>query len=212
MTIEYAVLKRTHQKEAAALSAQQFAESEPLAKHLGLTAIDLIPVMEALIEATAPSQLQFVAIDDDTNEIVGCIFGKDLLEPIPESVGELCPALAPVFGIMDEVTREYREAHALQAKRKIAEGLVVAVRSDVRRRGIAMGFLAFAVPRVLRVGYTKGIVCLTSAATQRMGIDNLGIPIQAQVNCADFVYGGRKPFSGIKDLSAVVLVASSISI
>ncbi len=208
MSIEYAVMGQSHRKAAAVLAAQQFAHSEPLAKHLGLSATDLIPAMEAMIEATVSSELQFVAIDDDEDEVVGCLFGKDLLEDFPDTLAHAVPALAPVFALMDEVSESYRAANAQQPKRTVAEGLVLAVRSDMRRHGVAMGFLPFGFRHWVRLGYQRGCLTLTSRATQQMCVEKLGMPILKQIKCEEFVFEGRKPFAGITSLDTVMLVGS----
>ncbi len=164
--------------------------------------------MRAPFKAMWQQGLSLIATDAVTNEILGCIVSCDYAS-LPQNANSLPEKIKPVNALLENLEEQYRKTHrALPGECLLIDMAVVKPTS--RERGIYTQLRSHAHNIGSDFGFTKVIGELSSAATQRLCVDQLGHKVCAQIEYASFNYENTTPFSNIKDPSSIVLVEAML--
>jgi hypothetical protein len=208
MKVEYSVLEEKDFEEAARLAAIEFARSEPMAKLQNLTDKDLFPVMLKLIQSTNHIGINIVAKYVANDEVVGIALGRPLNEDLPDFFSEECPALIPVFTLMEQLVETYVTQIDKKKSEQMIESIVIAVKKSARRQNIATQILKKCTSNALRLKYKYTFSCLSSIATQNLLLNKLKASSKGQIDVDKFEFNGDYPFTELKGHSVYLMETS----
>lgn len=190
--------------EIVSLLARVFAERDPPAVAVGLTAAEFEPLVRLFCPKAADDGLTIVARTDDTGEMVGALLTEDATSPPPPGVETLSLKFDPIFDILGELDAEYRSTHAPNPGDAIHLFLLGV---DVRftGRGIAQQLVTTCLENGTRYGYRRAITEATNKTSQHV-FRKLGFVDRVRRSYADHQFGGRRWFTSITEHGGPILM------
>jgi len=209
--IIYKLLSGDYLNEAVDCLTDEFTLHEPIVKSLGITSEMFKPyVWEVCIKAIR-EKLSFVAIDEDTDELLGCAIVEDfgLHSEAKELMLSRCPEIEPRVLLVETLASKFRE------KNRVKEGkyirlFMIAVISKTKGIGIAtiLNELIFRHSKYL--GYEKVIAEPTGKISQNILLNKYHFEKIDSIKYKDFIYNGKKPLEKIKIPESCVIAIKNL--
>ncbi|MEM7068896.1 MAG: hypothetical protein AAF478_08415 [Pseudomonadota bacterium] len=203
MAISCEIIDQQRLEPAFELVTQVFVQSSTLHQAM---AVDLDKYRQYLYPsflAMIGERLSIAAMDDQTNEILGCLIVTELGAP-QEIVQGTPEYLKPIAALTAELCLRYRQ------RRPYVGGEVVlvdmgAVSPSAGGKGVYQTLRNVAQETARDRGFRYVVGELSSAATQHVIINKLGHRKMAEVSFNEFDYEGRRPFQSISEPRSIIL-------
>lgn len=195
--------------DALQFVCNEFVTESVVHHAVGIGYGEYIEYMREPFTAMATAGLSFIAEDNDSNNIVGCLLAGDF----NETYGNAAPvpaALAPVKALLSELEQPYRKMKT-SACGKILLVDVATVSVRARNQGLYRRLRLAAHEAGRDKGFSSVVGELSSTPTQRFCVDTLGQMVVNEVKYADFLYDGDYPFATINQPPAIQLVEGQLS-
>ena len=205
------ICRLTVDKSDAALSlaCQVFANGSVLHKALDISIEEYREYMRVPFELMLEQNLSLVAVEADTNMILGCLVACDYTFQVPNKT-EVPAKLKPLAALLEELDRSYRKQRPMILGQSMFVDMAV-VSPDATGRGIYRGLRETAHRIGRDVGFKRVIGKLSSAATQHVCVSRFGHRVCAEIEYASFLYRGQKPFAKICDPVSIQLVEGELN-
>ena len=203
MPIQFHPLTPTHQQAAFDLVTEVFVNASTLHKALNISLEEYRPYLKASYEDMASSGLSVVAIDTNTEKVIGCLIGCDFYDHIKNKSIAL-PKFAPLSALSTALCQSFIE----QRRPKLGEIAyldMAAIAPAYLGQGIYQEMRRFAHANAKKLGFQSVIGELSSAATQHFVLKKLGHIKRAEVSFEHFEDNGTKPFQSIKEPKSIIL-------
>ncbi|MEI4801616.1 MULTISPECIES: hypothetical protein [unclassified Bacillus (in: firmicutes)] len=203
MNIE--MLGTQHIKDAAALIAQSFANSEPLVSGLQIPFASFNKMCEEMVSQAASQSMSFVAMENF--QMIGVILVRKANQPLidKEKAAEVCPQIEPIFQLLDAL-----EVNSIEFSQLDKENLVYldmgACHPEWMGNGVVTTLLSHVVQEIVLKRNFDMVAACTNKISQQI-LKKRYTPFQInEIVYGDFLYQGMYPFSNITStLSAQLL-------
>ena len=154
-----------------------------------------------------------VAVKNGTNQVIGVVLADDMsIEPSPELIKKFMeiPAtktynVAWIFGIIDELTKDYKAMKKEKGEFKMGDVLelqVSAVHKDYKRRGVVTRLKKHFLDIGRRDGYRWSVSEASNRNSQGQNM-KIGFRIEKEIFYKEWEFGGKgsgvKPFADVVD-------------
>jgi len=194
--------------QAFTLACEVFVEASVLHTAVGISVEEYQRYMDASFKAMISQGLSLVAVDTDTNKVIGCLIACDYLTQ-GQATTTVPKKLKPVNAILANLDNLYRKNQRLQAGDCMLVDMAV-VTPDARKLGIYSELRKAAHRLGREAGFTRVVGELSSAATQRLCVDRLNHKVCAEIEYASFEYEGQTPFSSISTPKSILLTEGAL--
>lgn len=202
-------MQENHLAQAIACINENFVQGDPVARALSLTKADCLLHDTIVIEHVLPEQVSMVALDDASNQLLGCLIAKDFCTPFPEDLPALCPKMAPVFALIERLESEYVRHNVIRPG-EICYGLMAAVQQDANKQGIFTALSQAALQQAKRRGFRKTLCVAAHAASQHVLLTKCGQRVAGKVDFHSFSYQGKRVLAGISHPSSCLLLEGDL--
>jgi hypothetical protein len=182
--------------DAIAQSFGDHKSRDPFTISLKLSQKDWRDMCGMFVERAASKDRSVVAINNETQEVEGCIINEDWKEEVPDEYRQLPSAWNPVRAIFHELRTRYKS----RRRQKILPGQVfhplyfTCVVPEARRHGIASGLWLASVD-IARAHNYQSIVAETSSHVSERVCESLGFQLKASVAYNDWMFQGESLFA-----------------
>lgn len=196
------------QDEAFSLICNVFAKNSVLHSALEISAKEYRRYAAPWFEGIVQQQFSLVALDEDTQKVVGCLLACDYANQVsnPSTVPE---KFRPLSALLSQLDHLYSAGEAsLPGERLLVD--IAVVHPDAGGKGVYRR-LRESVHHIARAaGFRLVIGELSSAATQYVCINKMGQRVCAEINYASFEFEGRTPFASISNPCGIQLVEAEL--
>ncbi len=190
------------------LATEVFAERSTLHRALNVQLEEYRNHLWPSFQAMVSEGLSVASVDPETDNVLGCLimteFRKQISPPVETSV-----RFAPLSALTSELVQRYQSIRDL----KPGEAALVdmgAVASGSGGKGIYKAMRRKADRIAHDHGFRFILGELSSSATQRVVLDQMGHQNMAEVRFVDFEHQGTRPFSSITDPACIVMSEGSL--
>lgn len=205
MEIEIRPLESDLIEPAFALATRVFSAGSTVHRALGIGLEEYRAYLRASFEEMVAEGLSVAAIDAATGDMMGCMIVTDFHGQLTDNS---CPPakFAPLAALTGALCDQYA---------RIGPGEVILVdMGAVSDKAAGMGAyqrMRAAVQNGARAkGYQRVVGELSSAATQHVVLNRLGHKKLAEIQFADFEFGGKRPFQTITDPPSILLTEGEL--
>jgi len=197
-------------KEATYFVCSEFVSSSVLHTVLNISLDDYIDHMSSPILSLICEGMSFIAVDEATDEIIGCILAGEFNAVSSSDSNTTAPKRVPEFAkIIDSLLSSLTSCY--QEKREVTSGSTVfvdiaVVSSAVRGQGIYTALRERVHGWARAHHYTHIIGELSSATTQYVCTEKLGHKVICEIPYKSFEYNGKYPFASIEEPKSIQLV------
>ena len=158
--------------------------------------------------AAIKAKTSFMFVHHDTGSIAGCILAQDILSTTSNSIATP-ESVKPIKALLDALEAPYFE------RRNVTEGTtllvdIAVVSPTARRHGLYTKLRNAVHIQGSKLGYSKVIGELSSAATQHLCINKLGHSIISEIELNTFLFKNQYPFKTIETPRTIQLVEGNI--
>lgn len=200
--------------DALQFVCKEFVTESVVHRAVGIEYDSYLEYMAEPFTAMAADNLSFIAVDEDNDELVGCVLAGDLNKTYPNSV-PVPDALAPVKALLSELEKTYRaDRPGAELTAALGETLLVdiaTVAARARQQGLYRKLRLAAHSAAKAKGFDCVIGELSSTPTQRFCVDKLGHRVVSEVNYAGFEFNSEYPFAAIQQPSSIQLVVGKLT-
>jgi len=193
MQATFSVFTAADEEETVRLLSKVFADRDPPAVAVGLTAAEFEPLVRLFCPKAAAEGLTVVARSTSTGEMVGALLTEDATSPPPPGVESLSLKFDPIFDILGELDAEYKSSH-LPDPGEALHLFLLGVDAHFTGHGIAQQLVA-----------TCAITEATNKTSQHV-FRKQGFVDRVQRSYADHMFDGRKWFASISDHGGPILM------
>jgi hypothetical protein len=154
--------------KAATLVAESFVKLEPLSQHLNLSQDSFRTWVTDVITSSTEQGLTFVAIDDKSQDMLGCLVTERMTN---ESVPEY-PAAKPIFEMLDSLY--VNGTLEMQERDKSLHMFLAATTIGHEQKGVCRGLTKYSLLYTQSLGFTDLYAELTAPGTQHVFLNRLG--------------------------------------
>jgi len=190
--------------------SRQFTAAEPMGVALGLSYEQFLPAAQAILEHACGEGLSVVAVDPDTDRIMGVVVAEDLhfaLLPGAPSPADIYPGLEPIFALLEELTHAHFARLAPRAGEYVH--LLMACTHPRAESSVTNRLLQAFILNCRERGYEHLVLEATGKASRKMrriaGMESRGC-----VRYADFEWNGSKPFAAIRETDVCELLMQTV--
>jgi GNAT superfamily N-acetyltransferase len=190
--------------ELVRLLAKVFAEGDPPAVAVGLTAAEFEPLVRLFCPKADAEGLTVVARSVETGEMVGALLTEDSTSPPPPGVETLSLKFDPIFDILGDLDAEYKSTY-LPEPGEALHLFLLGVDARYTGQGIAQQLVATSVANGTRYGYRKAITEATNRTSQHV-FRKQGFVERVRRSYTDHVFDGRNWFASIAEHGGPILM------
>lgn len=203
-SINYSLYTAADGGEMSRLLGHVFAERDPPAVAVGLTAAEF----EAFVHLYGPKAeaegLTVVARSAATGDMVGALLAEDSGSDPPGGLDRLSPKFNPIFDILGQVDAEYSGGRARQRGESVHLFLLGVAQSHAGM-GIAQQLVAECVSNSIRKGYRLAVTEATNKTSQHV-FRKHGFIERVRRSYRDHQLEGRAWFTSIADQAGPMLM------
>lgn len=189
-------LNKQYAAQTATILAEAFMD-EPMQTVLDTTFEDILEFMEHIVQHAIPTGLSAIAIDTETDKVVGISINKDLLdEPIGKD-DRFSEKLFPIFELLDQLDNKYHEYYEVKPN-EIYHNMMLAIDSKYRNNDITTLFFNFCTDIAYKKGFKTMLAETTGPISFHVVTKKLGFKELYSIKYADFYFNGTYPFKNIK--------------
>jgi GNAT superfamily N-acetyltransferase len=190
--------------ELVRLLAKVFAEGDPPAVAVGLTAAEFEPLVRLFCPKADAEGLTVVARSTETGELVGALLTEDSTSPPPPGVETLSLKFDPIFDILGDLDAEYKSTHVSEPGEAL-HLFLLGVDARYTGQGIAQQLVATSVANGTRHGYRKAVTEATNRTSQHV-FRKQGFVERVQRSYIDHEFDGRNWFTSIAHHGGPILM------
>ncbi|KYQ93150.1 hypothetical protein DLAC_11638 [Tieghemostelium lacteum] len=185
-------------KVIESISKSFSVSTDPFTKTLKLNEQDWQKMAGVFVERASHKDLSLVAIDKNSNEVIGCILNEDWKEKEPQSYYDIDQKWNPVKSIFHELHHRYKDAHP----KKINFGEVLhslyftCVVPSARGKGVIKDLWNVSYDHARSQNFQYQ-VCETSSKPAENLCDHLGFQPISTVSYNNYRYKGDSIYSGL---------------
>ena len=195
-------------KAAFDLVTEVFVSASTLHKALHINLEEYRPYLKASYHEMASSGLSVVAIDEETDDVAGCLIGYDFHDHI-KSKSNAPEKFAPLSALSNALCSSFIKEHS-PSPRDIAYLDMAAIAPAYLGQGIYQNMRTFAHTKAKELGFKSVLGELSSAATQHFVLNKMGHTKQAEIWFEQFDHNGTKPFQSIKEPKSIILAQGQL--
>ena len=209
--IRYEMLSEANLFGAVRCVSESFTKNEPMSRHLGITQAEFANFAQACYSELIDEQLSLVAIDENTNQVIGVRISEDYCRQDQELyIDGLSPKFFPLFSLLDELALKFRQL------RKILPGtyahmFMVAVAEGFTSRGIAPTMYRLFLNIAIKRGFTWAVTEPTGMISQHILGTKFGFHELHRVKYADFEFEGTRPFADLMGHECAMLMEKELA-
>ena len=195
---------------ACLCTAQCFTKAEPLTIAQKITIEEHLEFCRVFVKKAMNEGLSVVAVDDETNEVIGVRISEDLGTPVPEEADHLSEKFNPIFTLLDGLDERYKEEHNTQPG-EVVHMFMIGVKKAYRNKSVApnMNRCAFKIWKDL--GYTKAVTEATGAISQHILLNKFHFTARYTVEYKDWEFEGKKVFAGLDPHISCILMDKDLA-
>jgi len=208
-SIEITRLTTENADDALTLACNVFTDASVIHAAVGVTTAEYRDYMRIPFEAMWRQGLSLIAIDRETNELIGCLIACDygMQAQIPANVPD---KLKPVSALLNKLENRYREYRSVRPRQAMLVDMAV-VKPTSRGGGIYRRLRETAHQLGRDAGFKWVVGELSSRATQHLCVDSFGHKVVAEIDYASFYYMEKAPFANIKNPPSILLVEGQLN-
>jgi hypothetical protein len=199
--------------EALQFVCKEFVTESVVHRALSIEYGPYLEYMDEPFTAMAADGLSFVAVEDNSDTLVGCLLAGDFNKTYPNTTA-VPDALAPVKGLLSALEKAYRtDQQGVERTARLGDILLVdiaTVATRARQQGLYRQLRLAAQSAAKTKGFNRVIGELSSMPTQRFCIEKLGHRVVSEVHYASFRFNGVYPFAAIEQPPSIQLVEGAI--
>src|SRR5262245_50716230 len=204
MQATFNVFTAADEEETVRLLSKVFADRDPPAVAVGLTAAEFEPLVRLFCPKATAEGLTVVARSTETGEMIGALLTEDATSPPPPGVESLSLKFDPIFDILGELDAEYKSTD-LPNPGEALHLFLLGVDEHFTGHGIAQQLVAASVANGARHGYRRAITEATNKTSQHV-FRKQGFVDRVQRSYADHMFDGRNWFASITDHGGPILM------
>ena len=195
-------------KAAFDLVTEVFVSASTLHKALHINLEEYRTYLKASYDEMASSGLSVVAIDTETEAIIGCLLGYDFHDHI-NNKGSVPEKFAPLSALSNALCGSFIKERA-PGPRDIAYLDMAAITPAYLGQGIYQNMRTFAHTNAKELGFKSVLGELSSSITQHFVLNKMGHTKEAEVWFEQFAYNSTKPFQSIKEPKSIILAQGQL--
>lgn len=208
-TISYRLYRDTDADDMSHLLGEVFAERDPPAVAVGLSAAEFEAFVRLFCRQAAAQELTVVAHCAETGEMCGVLLTEDSASGFPEGIDQLSEKFDPIFDILGELDGEYRGGEDIVYGESIHLLLL-----GVKRRFSGMGVAQKLISKCLANGVSRSYRIAVTEATNKVSqhvFQKQGFAERVRRSYGAHEFGGRHPFESITDQGGPMLMDKDLS-
>jgi len=191
-------------QEAFSLACEVFVNASVLHTAMNVSIQEYRHYMDAYFDSICSQSLSLIAIDTQTNKLVGCLIACDYSTQ-EYSLMSVPNRLKPVNALLKSLDNLYRKNRQIQKGQFMLVDMA-AVSPIARGQGIYTKLRKAAHCVGREAGFSVVVGELSSAVAQQLCINKLNHKVCAEIMYSTFEYKGQRPFATIKSPKSIVLV------
>jgi ribosomal protein S18 acetylase RimI-like enzyme len=207
--VNYSLFTAADAEEMSRLLGEVFAERDPPAVAVGLTAAEF----EAFVRLYGPKAdaegLTIVARLAATGKMVGALLAEDSASESPPGLEQLSPKFGPIFDILGQLDAEYSGGRSKQGAESV-HLLLLGVAPSHAGRGIAQQLVAECVANGSRKGYRLALTEATNKTSQHL-FRKQGFIERVRRSYNDHRFKGRAFFTSIAEHEGPIVMEKHLS-
>ena len=203
-SITYSRYAATDADEMSRLLAEIFAERDPPAVAVGLTAVEFETFVRLYSRKAENEGLTVVARSAATGEMVGALLAEDSGSEPPAGLETLSAKFNPIFDILGQLDAEYSGGRARQRGESVHLFLLGVARGHAGR-GIAQQLVAECIANGQRRAYRLAVTEATNKTSQHL-FRKQGFTERVRRSYQDHQFEGRGVFASIADQGGPMLM------
>lgn len=208
--IRYEMLSELNLMGAVHCVSQVFTHSEPMSRHLGITPDEFKIFAQAYYSELIDEELSLVAIDEDSDQVIGVRMSEDYCKQEDEIfIENLSSKFYPLFALLESLGQPFHETHDL-IPGKYVHLFMVAVDDNYTRRGIAPTMYKTFLRMVLKRGYTEAVTEPTGVISQHILRNKFGFRELNRIDYRSFEYEGGYPFEKLEGHACAMLMQKNL--
>lgn len=208
MAFKISILTQLHSEQAFELATKVFIAGSTLHMALDIGLNDYRKYLRRSFEAMIAEGLSVVAIDQDNEEVIGCLIVSDFHRHISPSFNGDCK-FAPLAALTSELCAQYQSYRSINSGQAILVDMG-AMSSNASGKGIYQQMRSFVQENAKQLGFKSVVGELSSSATQHVVLEKMGHKKIAEVFFKDFKYAGQKPFNSINNPLSIILAEGEL--
>lgn len=202
-------LTESNYKEAFELVTEIFATSSVLHNAVGLEVDVYRTHMHDWFKYVSEQNLSIVAIDTQSDTVVGCLLACDYASAnqFSQATPDKLKSINAILAALDDIYRTSRQIRP-------GECLLVdmaAVTASATGRGIYRALRERIHDMARAAGFRKVIGELSSTVTQQLCIKQFRHTVMAEIEYQSFRYNGVEPFASIQNPKSIILVEGDLT-
>lgn len=206
-------------EQALQFVCREFVLESPVHRAAGVMYDEYLGYLRAPFITMAAEGLSFIAVDTESAELAGCVLAGDFCPetnaPLSEELqynephDEVPESMRAIKALLKELERPYK----LNVSNSPDETLIVdiaAVNRAARGRGLYRRLRLAAQGVAKERGFSRVVGELSSAATQRFCVEELGHQVINEVPYKTFLFNGTLPFASIEQPQTLQLVEGTL--
>jgi ribosomal protein S18 acetylase RimI-like enzyme len=207
--IRYAPCSPTEADEVASVIGRVFAEGDPLALAVGLSAGDIGVFVRATMRVPEVPGLTIVARDLGSGVIAGAVLAEDALSPPLGPSVQVSPRFLPLAVLFDELAAGLPTWHP-KSPGKVIHVSMLAVDASFSGRGIAQRLVEACLENAAAHGYRRAVTESSGLVSQHI-FRKLGFEMVAERSYAEFRHEGQATFASIAAQGGILAMARPIA-
>jgi len=195
----YAVATEEFGDAIVAVLSESFSR-EPMSAALGLTALDLEPLVARFVPECTTNGLSVIAVPvDRPDTLAGVFICRDFKSPMPKDIAEDFPWFSPIVEALSMVDKAYEAKRPGLMLGEVVDLWMVGVPpiSRFAKRGIASTLFRVSAELGRVRGFKRCVTECTGDYSQ-MAARKSGFQERARLSYRDFRFEGRAVFAGIE--------------
>ena len=216
--VYFSALKPEHREGAVKLVLQNFLKNEPACKHLRMKYFPEHDIhAEMYFNEMADQGLSFVAVDRETNQVVGVLFNT---EYYPDRTNPLSEVLEKETDECKGSCEFKRFLSVYEQNRSVVPDIFrhygvdrcfyfgfLCVNPEYSNMGIATTLVKLSEEHAKSLGHRLCIVDATAGQTKHICVNKLGFNVLGEMKYKDFEFYGDKPLTHVNENETMQYVA-----
>ena len=165
--VNYRLFTLDDADEVCRLLGHAFADGDPPAVAVGLSATEFEAFVRLYCEKAAAEGLTIVARSALTGEMIGALLAEDSAGEPPAGLDRVSAKFHPIFDLLGQLDAEYRRGRATPSGHSV-HLLLLGVAEGFAGKGVAQQLVATCLANGLRKGYRLAVTEATNTRSQHV--------------------------------------------
>jgi predicted N-acetyltransferase YhbS len=206
--VQYELFDISDLHEMAAMTAETFAQYEPVTSSLGISLDDFADFVRLRWPKVEQEELTVIARNQDTNQIIGAMVTDDFAVEPPEEMRHLGDNFEPLWAVLDKLDSQYKQGRIL-SKGEYLHFLLLAVDHRQTGKNVAKNLVQTCLEHGVRKGYKTGVVEATGVVSQHI-FRKFGFVDRFEAPYKTFTFQGRQVFESIEGHRGIILMDKAL--